>query len=455
MPKRRSVRASDRDLDAFTNSYVETALWSTNDKSNEQGGEPLDANYGPENIAEETMTLIEEDCADFQERYAELLADSGIDSKRAGHCFWLSREGHGSGFFDEDTVDREFRDRLQEAAESYGPFELIVGDDGQIWGPGAAWYREHHPRGGAAVREAWRGRRRGGHGEVPRWKQDEEEWLRRKEEYRAKTDPLKEGLVRVVGGDGLLRRGLAVPTGSEVVASLSDPRKSNEPVAHFRRYPGFGYGEDGGIGVTYFVDPAILPPEVREAPRGARGTRESRRHVARDFTTVPELVSHARAVDGATHVLVAGKRTRLYFPQRGGAHEEATVWHENGYWHGAAPSDRVVVDRLPPGAERIEDYLTRSGRWAAEAHGRTARAPSPDDPRRAAQAADDAWSAEGRRVFGRRWGDVRYTAAGRGKPGTELRRLSDAFDAATRAMRGEGALREPNTLSRRFPGRPR
>jgi hypothetical protein len=93
----------------------------------------------------------------------------------------------------------------------------------------------------------------------PQWKLDEEEWHRRRANYEARTRSLKEGLVRIVGGDGLLRRGLDIPTRGTIVASLSDPRKYNEPVAHFRRYPGFGYGEDGGIGIVYFVDPDILP----------------------------------------------------------------------------------------------------------------------------------------------------------------------------------------------------
>jgi hypothetical protein len=93
----------------------------------------------------------------------------------------------------------------------------------------------------------------------PQWKLDEEEWRRRRADYEARTRSLKEGLVRIVGGDGLLRRGLDIPTRGTIVASLSDPRKYNEPVAHFRRYPGFGYGEDGGIGIVYFVDPDILP----------------------------------------------------------------------------------------------------------------------------------------------------------------------------------------------------
>jgi len=130
-------------LDAFTRQYIETALWSTMDQSDEQGGEPLDKNYSIDDIAPETMELIVEDCADFQEKYWRLLSDSGIDDERAGHDFWLSRNGHGTGFFDEDTIDDEFQDQLQDAAEAYGEFDLYVGDDGLIYGPPPEWHRKH------------------------------------------------------------------------------------------------------------------------------------------------------------------------------------------------------------------------------------------------------------------------------------------------------------------------
>ena len=133
-----------QELDSFTSAYVEAALWSTNDESDESGGEPLDKNYSADDIAPETMELIIEDCADFQERYAELLSNSGIKDSRAGHDFW-HRAGPATeaGFFDEDTIDEEFQDPLQEAAESYGEFDLYVGDDGLIYGPPPDYYRSH------------------------------------------------------------------------------------------------------------------------------------------------------------------------------------------------------------------------------------------------------------------------------------------------------------------------
>ena len=149
-----------RPLDEFARAYVEAALWSSTDNSDDQGGDPLDQNYGIDDIAPETMELMVEDCADFQTRYAKLLADSGIADSRAGHDFWLSRNGHGSGFFDEDTIDEEFQDPLQDAARSYGEFDLYVGDpdaDGErlIYGPPPDWYRSHR-KPAPAVSEARR-----------------------------------------------------------------------------------------------------------------------------------------------------------------------------------------------------------------------------------------------------------------------------------------------------------
>jgi len=56
---------------------------------------------------------------------------------------------------------------------------------------------------------------------------------------------------------------------------------------------------------------------------------------------------------------------------------------------------------------------------------------------RAAMDADDAWSAELRRRFGKNAGDVRYTAKGKGPTGSNLRRLHDAKIAADARLRGE------------------
>jgi hypothetical protein len=53
----------------------------------------------------------------------------------------------------------------------------------------------------------------------------------------------------------------------------------------------------------------------------------------------------------------------------------------------------------------------------------------------AAMSADDAWSVELRRLFGKRAGDVRYTSQGSGAEGSVLRAVHDARQAAAHAYR--------------------
>lgn len=116
-------------MDAFTAAYIEAALWSSMDNADDQGGEPLEANYGPDEIAPETLVSIQEDCDAFQRDHA---ADIDGDLERAGHDFWLTRNHHGAGFWDGDWGD-DVGQRLTEASHSYGSVDLYVGDDGLIY----------------------------------------------------------------------------------------------------------------------------------------------------------------------------------------------------------------------------------------------------------------------------------------------------------------------------------
>ena len=76
--------------------------------------------------------------------------------------------------------------------------------------------------------------------------------------------------------------------------------------------------------------------------------------VMRDFSTLPEVIAHAQQ-EGATHVLLSGRHTMIFFPTTNGRYEEARVWREAGYWHAEAQNKRSIVDQLPKGAEPIEN----------------------------------------------------------------------------------------------------
>lgn len=120
-------------LDDMTAAYIECALWATTDNADELGGEPLDANYGPDDIHPDTVAAMRADCADF----LALLDREGIDrsawtDEQLGHDLWLTRNHHGAGFWDRGHGD--VGDVLTAHAHAYGETDLYVGDDGTVYG---------------------------------------------------------------------------------------------------------------------------------------------------------------------------------------------------------------------------------------------------------------------------------------------------------------------------------
>ena len=130
-----------KQFDEFTWAYIECALWSSCDAN--QGDEPLDANYDSSDLAPETLAEMLEDCADFQKSFGSLVPPG--DDAQAGYDFWLTRNGHGAGFWDGDWARsmppdhwaaRQYKtvgDFLTAMSKPYGEVDLYVGDDGLIY----------------------------------------------------------------------------------------------------------------------------------------------------------------------------------------------------------------------------------------------------------------------------------------------------------------------------------
>ena len=110
----------------FSVSYMKTALWSSTDDKDT----PLEDNYTDEGIAAETRAAMIKDCDDF-------LAKADLPCSLmgpAGHDFWLTRNGHGVGFWARPEVYGEEKAKeLTALAESFGHVDLYVGDDGRIY----------------------------------------------------------------------------------------------------------------------------------------------------------------------------------------------------------------------------------------------------------------------------------------------------------------------------------
>ena len=144
-------------LDDFTMAYILCAFWTFDDDAPsgdyETSGRfqelfPL--------LDRDTILKMADDCARFQKENAALITQAELSESRAGHCFWLSWNRHGSGFFDEysitecpkfTTLQEWYKNReddtcpcrwhtckhLQESAHKFNTVDLYFGDDGKIY----------------------------------------------------------------------------------------------------------------------------------------------------------------------------------------------------------------------------------------------------------------------------------------------------------------------------------
>jgi hypothetical protein len=128
------------DNDAFLRAYIVCALWSTTGPEEEPHAcENLDDLFSAEDIAPECLESMRAECDDFIAANAQDLrayceqmrSEQWGGEERAGHDFWLTRNGHGAGFWDRGLG--ALGDRLADAARVYGGVDLYPGDDGKIY----------------------------------------------------------------------------------------------------------------------------------------------------------------------------------------------------------------------------------------------------------------------------------------------------------------------------------
>ena len=116
---------------AATQQYLVTGLWSCTDED----GEPLDSTHTLDDITPEALAEATTDVASFLDANAELLTQARVlrpdyDDSMAAHDFWLTRNGHGAGFWDRGLG--VVGDELTVNVRPYGSADLYVGDDARV-----------------------------------------------------------------------------------------------------------------------------------------------------------------------------------------------------------------------------------------------------------------------------------------------------------------------------------
>ena len=110
-------------LDSFFESYIETALWSSTDFD----GNPLDDDYSIADFDQESLERLKAECNDFIESHSDILYEIDNSWEEIAHDFWLTRCGHGAGFWDGD-YEKPYDKQLTDAAKAYGNVDLVVND---------------------------------------------------------------------------------------------------------------------------------------------------------------------------------------------------------------------------------------------------------------------------------------------------------------------------------------
>jgi hypothetical protein len=115
--------------------YIETALWS--DEPDEDGGWGRAKPHSSvkREAQKDIEMFIKKAHRELQFAQANTILSDHKFWGQVAHDFWLTRNGHGAGFWDDPKYwgGQKNADALSKAAEAMGGKDLYVGDDGKIY----------------------------------------------------------------------------------------------------------------------------------------------------------------------------------------------------------------------------------------------------------------------------------------------------------------------------------
>jgi hypothetical protein len=123
----KAMMIGEIDVEEFFQAYLEAALWS----STGDDDEPLDRKYTVSSIPKRVQRQMRRECVCFIRDAKHLLTEENFLSffarlslsERAGHDFWLTRNGHGAGFWDGDWAS-DVGTKLTDMANVWGTVDL-------------------------------------------------------------------------------------------------------------------------------------------------------------------------------------------------------------------------------------------------------------------------------------------------------------------------------------------
>ena len=116
-----------KNIQKIIDSYLECALWTNEEELKEQDS---DTDLNINNFEEDSLIKTYLDIKKFLKIVG--FAVDNIDETDIGHDLWLTRNGHGAGFFDRG-YEEEREDVLVKAARSLGSVNILINDEGKLF----------------------------------------------------------------------------------------------------------------------------------------------------------------------------------------------------------------------------------------------------------------------------------------------------------------------------------
>lgn len=117
-----------KNTDLILNHYLACALWASTDGE----GDHLDATYCVEDIDDASFARAAVEIEGFLADCAAAGLDlDGLSEEQIGHDLWLTRNGHGAGFWDRGLG--QLGEALTQHAKDLGTSDAYAGDDGKVY----------------------------------------------------------------------------------------------------------------------------------------------------------------------------------------------------------------------------------------------------------------------------------------------------------------------------------
>lgn len=125
-----SEHISPKNLEKIYSGYIAAAIFTEEEQYNTREFEELDVED-----FERHKSHILKDILSFLKMAGAQPVDEAVNENgysQLGHDIWLTRNGHGAGFFDRG-YDSDIEERLMNAAQKLGESYPYQGDDGRLY----------------------------------------------------------------------------------------------------------------------------------------------------------------------------------------------------------------------------------------------------------------------------------------------------------------------------------